>query len=376
VARAAEHGIRTIHLLAWRDLDDPEAGGSELHMARVAAAWARAGLDVTVRTSAAAGRSPVARRDGYRVIRRAGRYAVFPDAAISESLRRDGAFDALVEAWNGVPFLTPLWFDGPRVALLHHVHRNLWTPTLGPRLGGIGRFVEANVAPLAYRTTKVVTLSESSRLDILTSLKLPERNVSVVPPGVEERWTPGPGRSPTPLVVAVGRLMSSKRFDALVRICDGVRDRFGDLELVIAGEGHERSTIERTIVELDASGWVHLPGRVTDDELLSLYRRAWVLAATSASEGWGMTLTEAAACGTPSVATDIPGHRDALAPGVGGLLAADPRSFGEQLSAIVADASLRARLSAGARRHAAGLTWDATAAGILDALTEQAGNRR
>ena len=53
VGRALEVGLRRIQMLAWRDLDDPEAGGSERHAHHVASRWAAAGLDVTLRTSEA-----------------------------------------------------------------------------------------------------------------------------------------------------------------------------------------------------------------------------------------------------------------------------------------------------------------------------------
>ena len=52
---AADAGIHRIHFVAWRDLDDPEAGGSELHADKIASLWAAAGLDVTFRTSAVPG---------------------------------------------------------------------------------------------------------------------------------------------------------------------------------------------------------------------------------------------------------------------------------------------------------------------------------
>src|ERR1019366_9394185 len=55
VARALDVGLRRILMLAWRDLDDPEAGGSERHAHHVASLWADAGLDVALRTSAARG---------------------------------------------------------------------------------------------------------------------------------------------------------------------------------------------------------------------------------------------------------------------------------------------------------------------------------
>src|SRR3954463_3985424 len=91
---AEEAGLRRVHLLAWRDLDDDDAGGSEVHAANVARLWAEAGVDVTMRTSAAQRRPPVALRDGYRVIRRGNRYLVFPRAALAEALR-PGARDGL-----------------------------------------------------------------------------------------------------------------------------------------------------------------------------------------------------------------------------------------------------------------------------------------
>src|SRR6185295_18672633 len=90
---AAEAGLRRAVSLAWRDLDDPEAGGSEISAAMVARCWAEAGLEVTMRTSFAAGHPAVAWRDGYKVVRRAGRYAVFPRAALSEMLTQRGPED-------------------------------------------------------------------------------------------------------------------------------------------------------------------------------------------------------------------------------------------------------------------------------------------
>ena len=96
-------GIRRVHMLSWRDLADVEAGGSEVHAAEIARRWAEAGLEVTLRTSYAQGAAPVMQRDGYKVIRRAGRYLVFPRAVLSELAGRMGPRDALVEYWNGMP---------------------------------------------------------------------------------------------------------------------------------------------------------------------------------------------------------------------------------------------------------------------------------
>lgn len=375
-ALAADAGIDRVHVLAWRDLVDIEAGGSELHAARVLSLWAEAGLEVTMRTSYAQGHPYTGARDGYRVVRKHGRFMVFPTTVISEILGSQGPRDAIVEIWNGVPFLTPLWAGRPRTAWIHHVHRDMWEMVLEPGLARAGKFFERRIAPPLYRSTPIVTLSESSRHEIVDYLGLPDRNVTVVPPGIDERFRPDGPRASRPLVVAVGRLMPSKRFEDLIDAMVEVRRTVPDAHLVIVGDGYERPTLEERIAANDARDWIRLAGRVSDEELLSLYRQAWLVASASIAEGWGMTLTEAAACGTPSVATDIAGHRDSVSPDHSGLLTRSPREFAETIAAVLSDAELRARLSQGALDHAATLTWTATALGTFRPLANDATRRR
>jgi len=372
---AAEAGLRRIHILAWRDLADVEAGGSEVHAATIAALWARAGIEVTMRTSYAQGARPEAVRDGYRVIRRAGRYLVFPRAVGSELLGRHGERDGLVEIWNGVPFFSPLWARGPKVAWLHHVHEDMWPMVLPPRLARAGQILERRVAPPFYRSTKVVTLSESSRRTIIDRMNLKPANVSVVAPGIDPVFRPGGTKSEVPKIVAVGRLMPSKSFDVLIDAVERVR-RDIPARLVIVGEGYERDFLERRIRDLDAESWCELAGRVSEAEIVDHYRSAWLLASASQSEGWGMTITEAAACGTPAVATRISGHVDAVDEGVTGLLVSGRDELSGAMSRLLHDTNLRGRMGAAAERWAEAFTWQRTAHGTLAVLAREALKRR
>lgn len=372
---AAAAGIGRIHILSWRDLDDVEAGGSEVHASRVAKLWAEAGIDVTIRTSYAQGHPRRVTRDGYRVIRRAGRYLVFPRAVASELVGRHGERDALVEIWNGMPFFSPLWARGPKVVLLHHVHAEMWKMVLGedaPWVASLGDYLERRVAPFAYRRARIVTLSRSSKDDIVEQMNLRAERIEVVEPGVDPIFRPGGRRSRAPLVVAVGRVVPVKRYELLVRAVAFARASCPELKLTIVGEGYERPALDTVVAQLDAGAWVSFVGRVTDAQLVRLYRRAWVTASASAREGWGMWITEAAACGTPSVATRIPGHLDAIVDGRSGLLVAETaEAIGEGLARVVRDDALRARLAEGALRHSSRFTWEATALGILRALASE-----
>jgi glycosyltransferase involved in cell wall biosynthesis len=374
---AAAAGLRRVHMLAWRDLDDVEAGGSEVHAAHVAERWAAAGIEVTMRTSYAQGSPPEGERDGYRVIRRAGRYLVFPRAAFSEATGRHGSRDGLVEIWNGMPFVSPLWARGPRIVFLHHFHGAMWRMVLPPRLARLGEVMERRVAPPIYRRTRIVTLSDSSRDELIDEMGFRPERIDVVPPGIDGAFSPAPDeRSPTPLIVAVGRLVPVKRFDMLIHAFARVRDLHPDSRLVIVGEGYERADLEALVRSLGVEEAVSLAGRVSDDDLIGLYRRAWAVASASSREGWGMTLTEAAACGTPSVATRIPGHADAVAEGRSGLLVDGEAGLVSGLQQVVDDAALRERLQAGALEHATDFTWDRTALETLEALAAEARPRR
>ena len=371
-ALAARAGLQTVHMLAWRDLDDDEAGGSEVHAHNIASIWAQSGLQVTMRTSAAVGQPPERAREGYRATRYGSRYSVFPRSAVAELTGRMGRCDGLVEIWNGMPFMSPVWRRGPRMVWLHHVHGPMWGMTLPGPVAKFGELLEARLAPPFYRRQPMVTLSPSSKAELVDDLGFDPDRVTVVPPGVDPFFTPGGDRSPVPLAVAVGRLAPVKDFPRLVRIMAAARERVPDLRLVIVGEGYERPVVEEQISAVGGHDWVTLAGHVTDEGLRDLYRQAWIVSSASVREGWGMTLTEAAACGTPTVATDIAGHSDAVAVGRSGLLATSDADLSGLVADVMTDTALRTQLQSGALERAGELTWEAAALDNFRVLADDA----
>lgn len=368
-SRGADAGTDTdrsrlrIHMVSLRDLDDPGAGGSELHLNRLALEWAAAGHDVVIRTSAVAGGPEVVERDGYRVVRRGGRVAGLIRSPLSEVFRRQGPRDVLVEVWHGINFFGPLWCRGPRIAIAHHVHGEQFRYVLPRPIAYVADVIERGISPRLYRTTPLVTLSSSARRE-LVELGFDPANVHVVSPGVDPRFKPGGERSPHPTVLTVGRLMPQKRVDEVIEALKPVRDRHPDLEYVVVGTGPEEERLRAA-----APPWVTFAGRVDDDELVRHYQSAWVVATASIAEGWNMTLTEAGACGTPAVATRISGHVDAVIDETTGLLVDGRSSMTAALLRVLDDDRLRSRLGDEAIRHAARHTWDNAAASMLDLVT-------
>ena len=170
--------------------------------------------------------------------------------------------------------------------------------------------------------------------------------------------------------------MPVKRFELLIDAAIRLKASHPDLRLVIAGEGYERPALEEQIRRGGAEEWISLPGFVDDKELVDLYRSSWLVASSSLREGWGMTVTEAGACGTPAVVSRIGGHLDAVREGESGLLFDDEDGMVKTLDMVLSDPQLRARLGAGALAYASTLSWEATARQTLAELAAEAMRRR
>lgn len=378
VGELAALGVRRVHSLAWRDLDDPDAGGSEVHADEFARRWAAAGLDVLHRTSGIGGRSSSDRRNGYRVRRAGGRITVFPRAVVAEVLGRMGPYDALVEIWNGVPWFSPVWCRRPSITFLHHVHGPMWDQILPGPLAAVGRHLEASVAPPLYRRGLTLTPSSGTREELL-ELGFRADRVRAVENGVDPMFRRGGEKAPVPTIVAVCRLAPVKRVDLLIDAALEAAERVPGTVLEIVGDGPLAEVLRAKVASAGAAARVRFLGRLSQAELVEAYQRAWVVASASLAEGWGLALTEGAACGTPSVATDIRGHRSSVVDGVTGLLA-EPDHLASALVAVLSDDELRTRLGEAAHDRARTLTWDRVAvemaAALRDEVVRGAGPRR
>jgi glycosyltransferase involved in cell wall biosynthesis len=359
-------GVRRVHVLAWRDLDDIDAGGSEVHADELMSRWAAHGLDVLHRTSAAVGLPATDTRNGYDVVRRGSRYTVFPRTIAAELTRRMGRYDALVEIWNGVPWFSPVWCRKPHITVLHHIHGPMWDQILPGPLASFGRALEARIAPPFYRRSLTVTPSDATRAELIELGFRPDR-VRAFPNGVDAFFSPGGDKTSNPSILAVGRLAPVKRFELVIDAALEARHRVPALTVTIIGEGPLRGELQQRIDAAGASDWIHIRGRIDRHELVAEYRRAWLVVSGSLAEGWGLSLTEGAACGTPAVATDIRGHRSSVVAGVTGVLV-DPDRLGVTIADVLTDDRRRRELTDAALSRARTLTWDASALGITTCL--------
>lgn len=303
--------------------------------------------------------------DGMDVHRIGGRHT-FP-LVVRRYYRRTlarQAHDLVIEDLNKVPVFAPVWAQAPVVLLVHHLFGSTAFQEATLPFAAATWLLERPL-PLFYRHLPVEAVSESTAEDMVRR-GFRRDHIQVIPNGVDvEALTPHPAgkRFDEPTLLYLGRLKRYKRVDLIIRAVALLRDRGVAVRLLIAGRGDAAPELERLRDELNLEERVEMLGFVDEQHKLELFRSAWVHVLTSPKEGWGISNLEAAACGTPTVASDAPGLRDSVVDGETGFLVphGDVSALAERLALLLRDGELRARLGTGARRFAERHTWDRAA---------------
>ncbi|HEY7282748.1 MAG TPA: glycosyltransferase, partial [Actinomycetota bacterium] len=183
---------------------------------------------------------------------------------------------------------------------------------------------------------------------------------------------PGPvaRRTREPSILFLGRLVPHKRIELVLRAAADLRDEFPGLSVHVAGQGAWDSRLAREAERLGVTDVVRFDGFVPDDVKVRLLRESWTLAIPSVKEGWGLAVVEAAAEGTPAVASRSGGLAESVVDGATGVLAADYEGFVDGLRRVLSSPELRDRLGAAARERAARFRWDDTASAFESVLVE------
>jgi glycosyltransferase involved in cell wall biosynthesis len=349
-------------VINWLDRENPQSGGAETHLHEIYGRLAQRGHDVTLLCSGWPGCAPETTLDGMKVVRVGSRW----DFALHvvgtyRRLRRAGAFDVVVEDINKLPLFTPLWVRERVDVVVPHLFG--WTAFREAGWAVAGTVVAAERAiPMVYRHCDFTAISESTRSDLLARGVRVEQT-RVIYCGIDAAaFTPEPGaRSPVPLIAYVGRLRRYKGVDLILQAVARMQDQRAEVE--IAGTGEDRARLEALAVSLDLSQRVRFLGFVSEAEKTALLRRAWIVSLTSPKEGWGITNLEAAACGTPVVASDSPGLRESVLDGRTGFLVphGDVSSLAAAYDRIIADPALVTRLGTAGRAFAESFTWESAA---------------
>lgn len=408
---AERQGALRVALLSYRG--NPTCGGQGVYTRHLARALLELGHEVTVLSGqpypeldAGVGFVPVPSLDLYREPDpfRIPRWAEYRDRidlvevatmltggfpeprTFSQRARRLlatrlGEFDIVHDNQSLGPGILGMLADGwPVLGTIHHpitVDRSLelagastWTTRLSLRRWY--GFV-AMQARVARRLARIVTVSHSSKADIVTSMGVQPDRIAVVAVGVDAAVF-----APRRAVMRIrGRIMTTASADValkglvpLLRGLKELRERRPEAHLVILGRLREESAASRLIAELDLRDAVRVLGGVPESRVAELYAEAEVAVVPSLYEGFSLPAIEAMACGVPLVATtggalpEVTGIDNetvlAVPPG-------DPPALAHALGRLLDSPELCERIGRAGRERVLRLfTWQATARATVD----------
>jgi alpha-1,3-rhamnosyl/mannosyltransferase len=300
---------------------------------------------------------------------------LWDQALLPRALRQLGA-SAFFSPYYKAPLLAPC----PTVVTIHDVipydfpayTAGLWRPYAAA--------LRSWAALLARQAATVITDSTYSREGLLKVLGLAPDRVHIIPIGVGQEFQPDvPQRAKStamarygirePYLLTVGNFLPHKNLPRLVEAYQGLpaslRQRF---TLVLAGTPTRHGPARSVSPSSLAGPGVHAPGFIAAEHLPSLYAGATALVCPSLTEGFGLPVLEAMACGTPVVCA-----RAGALPEVAGDVALyvdplDVRSIATGIEQMLTDEKLRARLAGQGLTRAREFDARRTSARLVDLL--------
>jgi glycosyltransferase involved in cell wall biosynthesis len=267
------------------------------------------------------------------------------------------------DVMHGLAYAVPAAWTGPSVVTIYDLSF-LRFPRAFNTANRI--YLTAVTRATARRATRILTISEHTRRDIVRLLSVPEQRVDVTYPAAEKRFQLLPPAEveafritrglPRAFVFALGTLEPRKNLVGLLRAYARLRSPRPPL-YVAGGSGWRFSPIFDTVQELELQDDVQFVGFVPEDELPLWYNAARLFAFPSLYEGFGLPVLEAMACGTPVITSTA-----ASLPEVAGQAAVlvspqDTDQLAREMERVLNDPQLRTEMRAAGRIQASRFSW-------------------
>jgi len=334
-------------------------GGAEVFTHEVLKRWADDGHEITLFTSKFEGCNDEEIVEGVRIVRHGGRFSVYWKAKKFYNRRflREG-YDIVIDEINTRPFLTPQFVrNGEKIiALIHQLAREYWFYEIPFPISYLGYYFLEGRWLSNYKKTPTVTVSESSRKDLVD---LGFEKVFVVGEGLNFKPLEKLSEKENhPVIVFAGRLKRAKRPDHAIEAFKIVKEKVPQAEFWIIGEGYFKEKLMEKARER-----VKFFEAVPNEERRELMKRVWVLVNPSIREGFGLNVIEANALGVPCIAYDVPGLRDSIRHGETGILvkSGSVEALAEAIILVLTSDAFRRKLSDNALAYSKSFSWDKVA---------------
>lgn len=356
-----------ILILNWKDVKNPQVGGAEIIAFEFAKRLTKESHKVTFFSRSFSNCLKEEMLDGVKIVRKGNRLSVYFQAFFYyRSLKCKP--DRVIDMVNTLCWQTPLYVPKKnRFAYVNQLAKEVFFFELQKPISYIAYLLE-EIQYLTYRNTKFLCYSNSTKND-LREFGISEKNINIFPMGLDnERYKASGKKTAAPLFIYVGRLVKMKQVDLCIRAFKSVIKKHKNAKFAIIGNGPDEERLLNITKNLELSKSVIFVNKdnfflkkTKMDIKVKLMQEAWCLLLPSVKEGWGMVVTEAAACGTPSIVSDVTGLRDSVIKNKTGLVLSEKPSEKELSDAmlkVVGDSGLRSKLSKESVLWAKNFNWD------------------
>jgi len=373
--RVWKNNAMRILIFNWRDTKHVYAGGAEVYVHELAQRWVQNGNKVTIFCGNDNSSPTYEHLNGVEVYRRGGTYTVYFFAIAYYLTKFRGKYDVIIDCENGIPFFMPLFAREQVILLIHHVHQDIFRKFLRFPLNYVAEVLEGKVMPFIYQNKTVVTVSQSSQKNIFDLGFTRAENIEIIPNGVSDGLYVNYPKTDYPSFVYLGRLKEYKNIHVAIEAFSKVLRVHRNAKLSVVGTGEEYLKLVKLVNDLKIAHAVIFHGRVTEKEKAVLLSQSWAALQPSQMEGWGITVIEANAAGTPVIASNVHGLKDSVIDGQTGVLVpvGDVARFAIAMRKVVEDDMLRMNLTKEAILWAKNFNWDKSADAFYDLIGKNFG---
>ena len=250
-------------------------------------------------------------------------------------------------------------------------------------------YLERLVPESVAAASRVVTISESSKRDIVAELGVAEDRIVVAEPGVDHaRFGPAAPDAvaaararhglPEQYLLFVGTIEPRKDVSALLRAFELLppATRRAHPLVLVGGRGWLADETMAEVERMAAAGDVVWTGYVSEADLPAIYSGASLFVFPSVYEGWGIPVVEAMACGTPAITTTSSSLPEAAGDAAVLVEPGDLEALARAIERVLGDGTLRAGMVERGRAHAARFPWRRPAERVLALLDDVGGEAR
>ena len=321
--------------LAHRDPLNPRAGGAERIIYEVGKRLVKNGNHISILSGGWENCKKYENLDGMHIMRVG--YRVGPHLALPIILLRNRYDIVVADLGHAVPWITPILLKKKIIVHFLHLHARSLPGQVGKILAYSITAIE-KLYFIIYNKSNFVTISQTS-FDDLIDLGVKQSKISVINPGVSNELFRPSNKTEYPSMVYFGGMRPYKRAEEALHLLKQLLEEMPNLRLTIIGDGPTKLKLEQLSAELQITGYVVFTGRVSDERLAELVSSSWINIHSSVTEGWGLSIIEAASAGTPTVAYRVAGVSDSIENGVNGITVddGDRKAFRNAAFAILND---------------------------------------